>query len=270
MQAPRSVSRSDRSAPQHAAVEREPDRKREEADEATEPNQTPWARRLAAETLGTFALVFAAAGADVTAAVSGGEVSTAARAVAPALMVAALIYAIGDVSGAHFNPAISLAFWARRLFPAAWLPFYWSAQLIGATAAALVLRGLFGSAIEEGVSTPHVEPAAAVAIEAILTALLAVIALGTADRSRIVGPNAAIAVGATIAMAGLVALPIEGASMNPARSIGPAVVAGDVGNVWIYVVGPVIGALVAVALLQLVHGPPHADQGPREAAQGES
>lgn len=233
-------------------------------------SERSWARRLAAETLGTFALVFAAAGADVAASLSGGAVSTAARAVAPALMVAALIYAIGDVSGAHFNPAISLAFWIRRLFPAAWLPLYWTAQLIGATAAALLLRGLFGSAIEAGVSTPHVDPAAAVAIEAVLTTLLAVVALGTADRSRIVGPNAAIAVGATIAMAGLVALPIEGASMNPARSIGPAVVAGDVGDVWIYVVGPVLGAIVAVGLLRIVHGPPHAGDAPREAAQGET
>jgi len=242
----------------------------EHTADAAPRREAPWARRLAAEMLGTFALVFAAAGADVMAAVSGGEVSTAARAVAPALMVAALIYAIGDVSGAHFNPAISLAFWVRRLFPAAWLPLYWSAQLIGATAAALFLRGLFGSAIEASVSTPHIDPWAAVAIEAVLTTLLAVVALGTADRNRIVGPNAAIAVGATIAMAGLVALPIEGASMNPARSIGPAVVAGDVGNVWIYIVGPVIGAVVAVGLLRIVHGLPHEDQGPREAAQGES
>jgi aquaporin Z len=263
------VSRRDRRPPQHAAVERQADRKPKDG-EVDPPREAPWARRLAAETLGTFALVFAAAGADITAAVSGGEVSTAARAVAPALMVAALIYAIGDVSGAHFNPAISLAFWIRRLFPAAWLPLYWSAQLVGATAAALLLRALFGSAIEEAVSTPHIDPAGAVAIEAVLTTLLAVIALGTADRNRIVGPNAAIAVGATIAMAGLVALPIEGASMNPARSVGPAVVAGDVGNVWIYIVGPIIGAIIAVGLLRVVHGSAQGNEAPREAAQGKS
>jgi aquaporin Z len=223
-----------------------------------------------AEALGTFALVFVAAGADVMAAVSGGQVGPAARAVAPALMVAALIYAIGDVSGAHFNPAISLAFSVRRLFPVAWLPPYWAAQLAGAVAAAMLLRSLFGSTIAAGVSTPHVPPSTAVAIEAVLTTLLAVVALGTADRHRIVGPNAAIAVGATIAMAGLIALPIEGASMNPARSFGPAVVAGDVADLWIYVVGPVVGALLAVVVLRLLHGAPGRDRAPREAAQGEA
>ena len=232
--------------------------------------ESPWARRLMAETMGTFALVFVAAGADVMAVVSGGQIGSAARAVAPALMVAALIYSIGDVSGAHFNPAISLAFSVRRLFPIAWLPLYWAAQLAGAVAAALLLRALFGSTIEAGVSTPHVAPATAVAIEAVLTTLLAVVALGTADRHRIIGPNAAIAVGATIAMAGLIALPVEGASMNPARSFGPAVVAGDVADLWIYVVGPVVGALVAVAVLWLLHGAPGRDRGPREAAQGEA
>lgn len=226
--------------------------------------------RIAAEVIGTFALVFAAAGGDVMAAVSGGEIGTAARAVAPALIVAALIYAVGDTSGAHFNPAISLAFWARRLFPAAWLPVYWLAQLAGAVAAAVLLRALFGSAIAEGVSTPHVPAATALAIETVLTMLLATIVLGTADRYRIVGPNAALAVGATIAMAGLIALPIEGASMNPARSLGPALAAGDLESVWIYVAGPVVGALLGVAIARLLHGPPQTDGGPREAARGES
>ena len=232
--------------------------------------EASWTRRLGAEAVGTFALVFAAAGGDVMAAVSGGEVGPAARAVAPALMVTALIYAVGDASGAHFNPAISLAFTARRLFPATWLPAYWTAQLVGAVSAALLLRALFGTAVAEGVSTPHVPAATAVTIEAVLTMLLATIALGTADRYRIVGPNAALAVGATIAMAGLIALPVEGGSMNPARSLGPALVAGELGNVWIYVVGPVIGALLGVAVAWLVHGPPAADGEPRRAARGES
>jgi aquaporin Z len=229
-----------------------------------------WPRRLGAEAVGTFALVFAAAGADVMASISGDAIGTAARAVAPALIVAALIYAVGDASGAHFNPAISLAFTVRRLFPAAWLPAYWIAQLAGAVAAALLLRAMFGETIEAGVSTPHVPQTTALTIEIVLTMLLATIALGTADRYRIVGPNAALAVGATIAMAGLIALPIEGASMNPARSLGPALVAGDLEHAWIYVVGPVAGALLGVAIAWLLHGPPRADSGPRKAARGES
>ena len=230
-----------------------------------------WPRRLTAETFGTFALVFVAAGADVAARISGGEVSTAARAVAPALMVAALIYSIGDASGAHFNPVVTLAFALKRLVPATWLPAYWAAQLGGAVAAAIVLRALFGDAIGAGVPRPTlVDDATAVAIEAILTLLLVTVIVGTADRFRIVGPNAALAVGATIALAGLIALPIEGAVMNPARALGPALVTGDLGNAWIYVVGPTIGAVGAVALTLFLHGPTGRDD-PKaeEAARGD-
>ncbi len=232
------------------------------------PPEPTWTRRIGAEALGTFALVFVAAGADAMAEVSGGQVSVAARAVAPGLMVAALIYAISDASGAHFNPAVSLAFAGKRLFPAGWLAPYWLAQLAGAVAAALVIRALFGSAVDAGVSTPHVGPGVALAIEALLSAILVTVILGTADRARIVGPNAAIAVGGTIALCGLIALPIEGASMNPARSAGPAIVAADLDDLWIYVVGPVLGALGATLATRLVHGPGAPDRQSREAAQG--
>ena len=203
--------------------------------------------------------------------ISGGEVSTAARAVAPALMVAALIYSIGDASGAHFNPVVTLAFALKRLVPATWLPAYWAAQLAGAVGAAVVLRGLFGDAIDAGVPGPKlVDDATAVAIEAILTLLLVTVIAGTADRFRIVGPNAALAVGATIALAGLIALPIEGAVMNPARAIGPSLVAGDLGDAWIYVVGPAIGAVAAVALTLFLHGRQVRDQpAAEEAARGD-
>ena len=230
-----------------------------------------WPRRLTAETFGTFALVFVAVGADTMALVSGGRVSEAARAVAPALMVAALIYAIGDVSGAHLNPVVSLAFALKRLVPVTWLVPYWAAQLAGAILACVLVRALFGDAVRAGVSTPHVPDGTAVAIEAVLTWLLVVVILGTADRHRIVGPNAALAVGATIALCGLIALPIEGASMNPARSAGPALVSGDLGNLWIYVLGPVIGASLAVVLTRFLHGrAPEVDGTAEEAARGES
>jgi aquaporin Z len=235
----------------------------------TEARDPAIERRLAAEAFGTFALVFVAAGADTFARVSGGEVSPLARAVAPALMVAALIWAIGDVSGAHFNPAVTLAFAAKRLFPLTRVVPYWVAQLVGAVAAAGLLRVLFGDAADAAVSKPHVAATTALALEAILSLLLVTVILGTADRSSVVGPDAAMAVGATIALCGLIALPIEGASMNPARSIGPALVAGDIHDLSIYVIGPFVGAFAGALLTWLLHGPTQDEGTARTAASGE-
>ena len=244
------------------------DRPTPDPDEGGDPG---WPRRLTAEAFGTFALVFAAGGADVAGRISGGAVDEIARAVAPALVVAALIYSIGDTSGAHFNPVVTLAFWLKRLVPAAWVPVYWAAQLVGALAAAAVLRGLFGDAIDAAVSRPKlVGDLGAVAIEAVLTLLLLAVILGTADRFRVVGPNAALAVGATIAACGLIALPVESASMNPARSLGPALVAGDLAGVWVYVLGPLLGAVAAVGLTTFLHGPTDHDQKTEEAARGKA
>jgi aquaporin Z len=226
-------------------------------------------RRLAAEVFGTFALTLVAAGADVAGRLSGGEVSPAARAVAPALLISSMIYALGDVSGAHYNPVVSLAFALRRLFPVAWLVPYWLAQLTGAIGASLLLRALFGDVVAAGVSQPHlVSPGTAVVLETLLTWLLGTVILGTADRNRLIGPNAALAVGATIAMCGLLAIPLEGPSMNPARSIGPAVVSGRLADLWIYLVGPALGSVLAVGLAVLLHGPKAGDGKAREAAQG--
>jgi aquaporin Z len=235
----------------------------------TERAEIGWVRRFIAEVVGTFALVFVAAGADTMAVVSGGQVSVAAKAVAPALMVAAVIYAMSDESGAHLNPSVSMAFVLRRDFPAAWLAPYWVAQLVGAVIAALVLRILFPDAAAAGVSTPHVASTTAVVIEAILTMLLVTVILGTADRARIIGPNAAIAVGATIAACGLIALPITGASMNPARSLGPAIVNGELANIWIYLAGPFLGAAVAALGIATFRGSRAPDDKTTEAARGE-
>jgi aquaporin Z len=225
-------------------------------------------RRLAAEVCGTFALVFVAAGGDAMARLTDGAVSTAARAVAPGLMVGALIYAIADVSGAHYNPVVTLAFTLKGLFPPAWLPRYWAAQAVGAVAAALLLWILFGDALAAGVSTPHVTVSTALVLEIVLTALLVTVVLGTADRARVIGPNAALAVGATIALCGLIALPVEGASMNPARSLGPALVTGHLGDLWLYLVGPTVGAVVAALIARLLHGDGAVDGKDQEAAQG--
>jgi glycerol uptake facilitator-like aquaporin len=127
---------------------------------------------------------------------------------------------------------------------------------------------LFGDAVAAGVSTPHVGPGVAVSLEAILTGLLVLVILGTADRARIVGPNAALAVAATISLCGLIALPIEGASMNPVRSLAPAIVAGRLEDAWIYLVGPFAGAAVAVAVTIGLHGMHDHDGKTEEAAQG--
>jgi aquaporin Z len=225
-------------------------------------------RRVAAEAFGSFALVFAAAGADTMAQLSGGQVTPAARAAAPALMVTAMIYSIGDVSGAHLNPAVTLAFAAKRLFPWRWMAPYWIGQLGGAVAAAALLRLLFGDAAGAGVSTPHIPSVTAAALEAVLALILVTVILGSADRYRVVGPDAALAVGATIALCGLIALPVEGASMNPARSLGPALVEWRLGDVWIYVVGPPAGALLAALLTRLLHGPTENDPETEHAARG--
>jgi MIP family channel proteins len=216
------------------------------------------------------ALVFVAVGGDAAGVVTGGEVGVAARAVAPALLVTAMIYGIGDVSGAHFNPVVTAAFALKRLFPPALVPVYWFAQTLGAIGGALLVRALLGDAVKDGVSTPHISSASALGFEVVLTLLLVTVILGTADRHRIVGTEAALAVGATIALCGLVALPLEGASMNPARSLGPAVVAGRFDSLWIYLVGPFIGAAAAVGVNAVLHGARDRDPEARRAAQGES
>jgi aquaporin Z len=232
-------------------------------------DEPPLGTRMLVEAFGTFALTFVAAGGDVMARLSGGEVTAMARAIAPALLVTGMVYALGDRSGAHFNPAVTTAFALRRLFPGRLVAPYVLAQLGGAIAAATLLAVLFGD-VEAGVTRPVlVTPQVAVALEAILTLILVTVILGTADRARIVGPNAALAVGGTIALCGLIALPIEGASMNPARSTGPALVAGDLASLWVYWVGPLVGAILATGLARLVHGPASSEDGrAREAATG--
>src|SRR5439155_5773070 len=149
--------------------------------------------RLGAEAIGTFALTFVAAGGDVIANLTGGDVTPVARALAPGLLVMALIYAIGDRSGAHFNPAVTLAFTLRRVFPLGWVPAYWLAQLAGAVLAASLLRFIFGDVADAGVLAPNIVPETALVLEIVLTAILVTVILGTADRHAIIGPSAAIA-----------------------------------------------------------------------------
>jgi aquaporin Z len=211
-------------------------------------------RRLLAELLGTFALTLVAAGGEVIATISGDAVSPAARVVAPGLLVMAMIYTLGSQSGAHFNPVVTLAFTLRRDFPWGRVPGYWGAQLVGAVLAALLLRLLFGLVGHLGATLPHHGTIQAFVMEVMLTFLLITVILGTATNHRLTGPNAAIAVGGTIVLAGLFAGPISGASMNPARSFGPFLVSGQLADAWIYVAGPIAGALLAVIVAWLLRG----------------
>jgi aquaporin Z len=225
------------------------------------------ARRLLAEVVGAYALVAVAAGADVVARAHGHTMSPAARAVAPGIVVMALIHALSDVSGAHFNPAVTVSFALRRDLPGILVAPYVAAQLIGAASAAATWRWLEPASISAAVTTIHVSTSHAVATEALLTFFLVLVIVNTAVRPSVVGPQAAIAVGGTIALCGIVGGPLSGPSMNPARSLGAALVASDWANQWVYVVGPLLGAVAAVLLTWVLR--PHHVPGEREAAQGE-
>jgi aquaporin Z len=211
-------------------------------------------RRLFSELLGTFALVLAAAGGGLLHA--KGQISLAAAVVAPGLTVTAVILFMGAVSGAHLNPGVSLAFALRGDFPWKRVPGYIVIQLIGATLAALFLRWVFGNVEHLGATLPGPGYAnwQALLMEIVLTTLLVSVILGTASAAQNVGAIAALGVGGYIALAGLWAAPVSGVSMNPARSFGPALVSGDWTSYWVYLVGPVTGALIAVGFAFALRG----------------
>ena len=194
-------------------------------------------RRLFSELLGTFALVLAAAGGGLLHA--KGQISLAAAVVAPGLMVTAIILFMGAVSGAHLNPAVSVAFALRGDFPWRRVPGYIVIQLIGATLACLFLRWVFGNVEHLGATLPGpgYHNWQALLMEIVLTALLVSVILGTASAAQNVGAIAALGVGGYIALAGLWAAPVSGVSMNPARSFGPALASGDWTSYWVYLVG---------------------------------
>ena len=225
-------------------------------------------RRLFSEVLGTFFLVLVGAGGGVVNAVSDGQISRAAAVTAPGLMVMAIILFMGAISGAHLNPAVTLGFALRGDFPWRRVPGYIVAELLGSTLAVLFLAALFGKVGSLGATEPGagISDVQAMFTEAILTVGLFSVILGTASRSQNLGPLSALAVGAYIILAGLWSSPISGASMNPARSFGPDLVLGDFSHYWVYVVGPLLGAAVAVGFAFVLRS--HADVGGAAAAQG--
>jgi aquaporin Z len=216
-----------------------------------------WWRRLFSELFGTFLLVLVAAGGPMINARFGGAViSHGAQVVLPGLMVLAIILFMGAVSGAHLNPAVTVAFTLRGDFPVRRVLPYIVVQFAGAALATLVLIGFVGKQGTAGLTLPGpgVSTGLAMAWEALLTTGLASVILGTASGAQQIGAMAAIAVGSYIALAGLIGSPVSGASMNPARSLGPALVLGDWTSWWAYLVGPLIGSLVAVAFAQILRG----------------
>ncbi len=208
-------------------------------------------RRLFSELLGTFFLVLVAVGGGmVNARFGGNAVPSGARVVAPALMVAAVILFMGTVSGAHLNPAVSVAFALRGDFPWKRVPAYVVTQFVGAALATLLLWALVGKQGSAGLTLPGsgISTTTAMWWELVLTAGLVSVILGTASGAQQIGSLAAIGVGSYIALAGLWGSPVSGASMNPARSLGPALVLGDWTSWWAYLVGPVGGCVIAVGI----------------------
>ena len=215
-------------------------------------------RRLFSELLGTFMLVFVAVGGGVVNAKFGGAaIPQFVQAAAPGMMVMCIILFMGAVSGAHLNPGVSLAFALRGDFPWRRVPLYIVAQFVGAILAALVLVALLGKQGSAGLTLPgpHVTTTTALLWEIILTTGLVGVILGTSSGAQNVGWGAAIGVGSYIALAGMVGAAVSGASMNPARSLGPAIARGDYTGWWAYLIGPLAGALIAVGFAYLLRGP---------------
>lgn len=225
-------------------------------------------RRLFSEMWGTFLLVLVAAGGGVIGATAFGvDLTLAMKALAPGMMVMGIIFFMGTISGAHLNPAVTLAFAVRGNFPWRRVPGYIVAQFVGAVLAAWFLQVMYGG-ILNGATEPTADVSVWVAMltEAVLTLGLVSVILGTASGARNIGINGALAVGAYIGLVSVWGAPVSGASMNPIRSFAPELVGGDLTNYWIYLVGPILGAMVAVGFEYILKG--KATKAGAEAAQG--
>jgi aquaporin Z len=225
------------------------------------------AQKCAAELLGTFVITAAAMSVDILF-FAGAGVSYTARWLARGAATAAVIYAFAEASGAHVDPAITLGFLLRGIFPRKLAVLYWAAQFAGSFAAAALLLLVFGTSVKNGASHPShgYSHLTAFFCEIVLTALVMLTILLTANDRAEVGRQSALAVGLAVALCGLCAGPISGASMNPARSIAPQILSGRFDLIWIYALGPCIGAALAVGIQRFLCGPPNLQE--RKAAQG--
>jgi MIP family channel proteins len=209
-------------------------------------------RRLGAEAIGTFFLVFIGPGSVMVDAYSGGAVGHVGVALAFAFVVIAMVFALGHLSGAHINPAVTIAFWSVGRFPAVEVVPYVLAQCAGATAASLALRAMLGPVGRLGATLPAVPMAAAFGVEWLLSFALMFVIMAVATDDRVADGFAPLAVGLTVGFCALMAGPLTGASMNPARSLGPALVAGFWGAQWLYWLAPITGMLTAARVYDLL------------------
>lgn len=212
-------------------------------------------RKLLSEFIGTFTLVFAGTGAIVINHASGGAITHPGIALTFGLVVLAMIYTFGDVSGAHFNPAVTTAFAVARRMPWHEVPGYIAAQVLGAIAASGLLRLLFPADSTLGATLPAGSAAQSFILEIVLTFILMMVILSVSTGAKEKGITAGIAIGSVIALEAMFAGPICGASMNPARSIAPAAVSGHLEHLWVYLAGPLLGAILATPLCALIRGP---------------
>ncbi len=217
-------------------------------------------RRAVAEGIGTFGLVFAGCGAIVINQESGGTIGHAGIAITFGLIIMTMIYATGHISGAHFNPAVTAAFAVSRHFPWPDVPVYWTAQLLGAIAAATVLRLLFGNVANLGATSPIGSDSQSFFLELALSFFLMFVIISVATDVRAVGQAAAIAIGGIVGLSAMFGGPISGASMNPARSLGPALISGRSESQWLYVIAPLIGATLGAITYQFIRDRPR-DEG---------
>lgn len=221
----------------------------------TRDTAVPWrnlASKSVAEFIGTFALVFAGCGVVMVSERMPGSIAPAAVPMVFGLVVTVMIYAVGHVSGAHFNPAVSLAFAVARHFPRRQLVAYWIAQFLGALAAIGLLVLTLPSGQTFGATVPSVPVVSALVWEVVLTFFLMLVIVSVATDHRAVGVMAGAAIGGAVALAAFVGGPVTGASMNPARSLAPAIAEGRLGDLWIYFVGPAIGAVAAAFLYNAI------------------
>jgi len=214
-------------------------------------------RALAAEVIGTFALVFAGCGAVMVDAKTH-QLGHVGVAISFGLVIMFGIYAVGHVSGAHFNPAVTFAFALTRHFPWSRSLAYWGAQVSGALIAAALLRGSLGNLAHTGATLPSGSQGQSFLWELVMSGFLMFVILAVATDTRAVGEAAAIAIGGTIALDAMFGGPISGASMNPARSLAPALVSGDLHALWLYIVAPVLGTSLGGLAYQFVRGEPRA------------
>jgi aquaporin NIP len=209
-------------------------------------------KKLFAEAIGTFCLVFAGTGAIIIDEATGGAVSHVGVALTFGLVVLAMIYAVGDISGAHLNPAVTLGFFVARRFEARWVLPYIASQIIGALVASATLRLLFPLNILLGTTLPLGSSLQSFVLELILTCILMFVILSVSTGASEKGITAGIAIGGVIALEALFAGPICGASMNPARSLAPALLSRHLEHLWIYLAAPIIGAVAAVVSCRCV------------------